>query len=126
MLTYQNASEIINDFIVEKNEHFPRLKEHFKRNPQVYQNIYAPRFLKYFCWVDNYGMKSKIAFDVAFGGYKNKEENIHFIREMLIKQEVVETSQVVEMCPPTPLPPTPAPEVAEKECKPPKKSKGKC
>ena len=45
---------------------------------------------------------------------------------MLIKQEVVETSQVVEMCPPPPLPPTPAPEVAEKECKLPKKSKAKC
>ena len=38
-LKYQNASEIVNDFIVENNKHFPRLKEYFKRNAQVYQYI---------------------------------------------------------------------------------------
>ena len=31
-LKYQNASEIVNDFIAENNEHFPKLKEYFKRN----------------------------------------------------------------------------------------------
>ena len=31
-LKYENASEIVNDFINEHNEHFLRLKEYFKRN----------------------------------------------------------------------------------------------
>ena len=66
-LKYQNAFEIVNDFIVENNEHFPRLKEYFKRNAQVYQYIYAMLF-PYFCRVDDYGVKSKVAFDIAYGG----------------------------------------------------------
>ena len=31
----QNSSKIVNDFIIENNEHFPKLKEHFKRNALV-------------------------------------------------------------------------------------------
>ena len=41
-----------------------------------------------------------MAFDIAYVGYKNEQENIHFIREMPIKQEATETSEVVEMCQP--------------------------
>ena len=65
---YQNASETVNDFIVENNEHFSRLKKYFKRNAQVYQYIYTTLFPKYFCRVDDYGVKSKVAFDIAYGG----------------------------------------------------------
>ena len=36
-LKYQNASEIANDFIVENNEDFLKLKEYFKRNVLIYQ-----------------------------------------------------------------------------------------
>ena len=32
-------------------------------------------------------MKSKLAFDLAFAGYKNEQESIHFT---LVKQEVTE------------------------------------
>ena len=71
-LKYQNASEIVNDFIVEDNEHFPKLKEHFKRNSLIYQYIYASVFPKYFCRVENYNVKSKLAFDIAYGSYKNQ------------------------------------------------------
>ena len=92
-LKYQNASEIVNDFIVENNEHFSRLKEYFKRNAQVYQYIYATLFSKYFCKVDDCSVKSKVAFDIVYDGYKNEQENIHFIREIPIKQEVVEISK---------------------------------
>ena len=95
---YQNTSEIVNDFIVENNQHFPKLKEYFKRNAQVYQNIYATFFLKYFCRVDDYGVKRKVTFDIAYRSYKNKPEKIHFILEMPIKQEVVESSKVVKTC----------------------------
>ena len=54
-------------------------------------------------------MRSKLAFHIAYGGYKNQKENIHFVGEMLIKAEVVETSEVVETCqsPPPPSPPQP-------------------
>ena len=71
-------------------------------------------------------MKSKVAFDIAYRGCKNKQENINFIREMSIKQEVQETSKVVETCQPQPPPlSTPAPKAEKKECKPPKKRKAK-
>ena len=40
-LKHENASvsEIVNDFIIEKNEYFLRLKKYLKRNTQVYQYI---------------------------------------------------------------------------------------
>ena len=61
-------------------------------------------------------MKSKVAFDIAYRGCKNKQENIHFIREMSIKQEVQETSKVVETCQPQPPPlSTPAPKAEKKK-----------
>ena len=41
-------------------------------------------------------MKSKVAFDIAYGSYKNEQENKHFVREMPIKQDVVETSEMAE------------------------------
>ena len=69
-----------------------RLKEYFKRNAHIYLYIYAALFPKYFCRADDYGVKSKVAFDIAYAGYKNKQENIHFICEMPIKQEVLKTS----------------------------------
>ena len=84
-LKYQNGSEIVNDFIVENNKHFLRLKEYFKRNALISHYIYALSSPKYFCRVDDYSVRSKLAFDVAYGGYKNQQENIHFIREMPIK-----------------------------------------
>ena len=94
-LKYQNASKIINDFIVENNKHFLRLKEYFKRNAPISQYIYALSSPKNFCRVDDYSVRSKLAFDVTYGGYKNQQENIHFFREMPLKQDVVETSKVV-------------------------------
>ena len=41
-------------------------------------------------------MKSKVAFDIAYGSYKNEQENKHFVREMPIKQDVVETSEMAK------------------------------
>ena len=43
---------------------------------------------KYFCKVNNRGVKSKLVFDLAFASYKN-EEKIQFTS---IKQEVVDCS----------------------------------
>ena len=94
-LKYQNASKIINGFIVENNKHFLVFKEYFKRITLISQYIYALSSPERFCRVDDYSVRSKLAFDVTYGGYKNQQENIHFIREMPIKQDVVETSEVV-------------------------------
>ena len=69
-------------------------------------------------------MKSKVALDIAYGGYTNEQENIHFIHKMPIKQEVVETSEMVEMCQPQlPLLSTPTIEAEKEEFKPPKRRK---
>ena len=71
-------------------------------------------------------MKSKVAFDIAYRGCKNKQENINFIREMSIKQEVQETSKVVETCQPQSLPlSTPAPKAEKKRMQTTKKEKSK-
>ena len=94
-LKYQNASKIINGFIFENNKHFLVFKEYFKRITLISQYIYALSSPERFCRVDDYSVRSKLAFDVTYGGYKNQQENIHFIREMPIKQDVVETSEVV-------------------------------
>ena len=46
--------------------------------------------MKYFCRVDDYGIKSKFAFEVAHAGYQN-QESLHFAHLQLpvvvVKQE---------------------------------------
>ena len=69
-------------------------------------------------------MKSKVSFDIAYGGYKNEQKNVHFICEMLIKQETVETSEVVETCPAAPSSFS-APNVEKTRMQPVKKEKSK-
>ena len=59
-----------------------------------------------------------------YGGYKNEQRNVHFVREMPIKQEVVETSEVVETYQPHLLP-TPTSTAKNNECILPKKRKAK-
>ena len=75
--------------ITAANKHFSALKEYFRKNAQVYQYLYAILHPKYFCRVDNPGVKSKLAFDLTFGGYKNEREKIQFTS---IKKEVVDSS----------------------------------
>ena len=87
-LKYQNASKIVNNFINENNEHFLILKEYFKRNALIYQYIYASLFPKHFFRVDDYGVRGKLAFDIAYGSYKNQQKDIYLISEMLIKQDL--------------------------------------
>ena len=70
-LKYQNASKIINGFIVENNKHFLVFKEYFKRITLISQYIYALSSPERFCRVDDYSVRSKLAFDVTYGGYKN-------------------------------------------------------
>ena len=56
------------------------LKEYFKKNALLYQYIYSALFPKYFCRVDDYGVKNKLAFEVAQSGYKNQRESLCFVQ----------------------------------------------
>ena len=69
-LKYQNAFDILNNFISEDNNNFLLLKKYFKKNTLLlHQYIYTTVFQKYFCRVDDYTIKNKWAFQVAHAGY---------------------------------------------------------
>ena len=72
MLKYQNAFDILTNFILEDNDNFLLLKYCFKKNAFLYLYIYSTLFLKCFCRVDDYGIKSNLAFAVAHAGYRNQ------------------------------------------------------
>ena len=78
-LKYQNAFDIINNFILEEKNNFVLLKELFKKNALLYQYIYSNLFPKYFRRIDNYVVKSEMAFEVAYAGYQYQEESLHFV-----------------------------------------------
>ena len=91
-----SASEIVNDFIIEKNEYFLRLKKYLKRNTQVYQYINPTDFSKMLLLGNGYCVKFKVVFDIVHGGGGyNEDKNTHFICENLIKQQVLETTEAV-------------------------------
>ena len=103
-LIYQNAFDILNSFILEDSDNFLLLKEYFKKNALLYQYIYTAVFLKYFCRADYYSIKSKLAFEVAFVGYRNQQESLRFVQlqpplvEVKEEQnEIVDEAAVVEV-----------------------------
>ena len=103
-LKYQNTFDILNNFILEDNSNFLLLRGCFKKNALLYQYIYSAPFLKYFCRVDNYGMKSKLTFEVAHAGYWNQQESLRFVQlqslPVEVKQEqneIVDEEAVVEV-----------------------------
>ena len=68
-LKYQNAFDILNNFVLEDSKNFLLLKEYFKMNTLLHHYICSALFPKYFCRVDDYGIKSKLALEVAHVGY---------------------------------------------------------
>ena len=97
-LKYQNAFDIINNFILEENNNFVLLKEFFKKNALFYRYIYSHLFPKYFCGIDNYAVKSKMAFEVAYAGYHNQQESLRFGQLPAVKQKKkTETDETVEV-----------------------------
>ena len=78
-LKYQNASEIINDFIVEHNI------SQGSRNTSKEMHRFLNTLAQWFFQNISVGWITMVAFDIAYGGYKNEQENIHFLPEMLIK-----------------------------------------
>ena len=97
-MKYQNAFDIINNFILEENNNFVLLKEFFKKNALFYRYIYSHLFPKYFCGIDNYAVKSKMAFEVAYAGYHNQQESLRFGQLPAVKQKKkTETDETVEV-----------------------------
>ena len=80
LLKYQNAFDILNNFISEDNSNFLLYKECLKKNALLYQFIYSTLFLKYFRRVDDYSIKCKLAFEVAHAGYQNQQESLHLVQ----------------------------------------------
>ena len=103
-LKYQNAFDIVNNFILEENTNSVLLKDFFKKSALLYQYIYSNLLPKYFCRIDDYGVKSKMAFEVANAGYQNQQENLCFV-QLPVEQEKIETDELSEAvkCPPPPL-----------------------
>ena len=101
-LKYQHAFDILNNFILEDNlRNIQLLKEYPKKNDLLYQYIYSTLFPKYFCRVDDYCVKSKLAFEVAHAGCQNQQQSLRFVqlpfkKEQTVKQEQTEIDEVVE------------------------------
>ena len=62
----------------------------------MYQYIYSTLFLKNFCRVDDYGIKSKLAFKVAHAGYRSQQQSLRFVH-LPVMQEQTEIDEVVEV-----------------------------
>ena len=75
---------------MEDNNNFLLLKDCFKKNALLYQYIYSTLFPKYFCRVDDYGIKSKLAFEVAHTGYRKQQETLRFVQFQLLPVEVTQ------------------------------------
>ena len=70
----------------------------------MFQFIYSNLFPKYFCRIDNYGVKGKMAFVVAYAGYHNWQESLYFEQLLAVKQEKTESDETREAIE-CPLPP---------------------
>ena len=69
----------------------------------MFQYIYSSLFPKYFCRVDDYSVKNKLAFEVAHAAYQNQQNVIFQLPEqqqpiVKIKQEQIDDKkfEVVE------------------------------
>ena len=75
-----------------------------------YINTSVLPFFLNICRVDDYGIKNKLAFEVAYAGYRNQRESLRFVQlqppVVAVKQEQNEivnkaASDVVQMTPTT-------------------------
>ena len=80
MLKFKNSKEIVNNFILEDANKFLLLKECFKKNAILFRYVYSTLFPKYYFRIDDYGVKSKLAFEVADAGHQKQQEYLHFFQ----------------------------------------------
>ena len=72
------------------------LKEYFRKNASLYQYFYSTLFPKDFCRVDDYVVKSKLAFEVAHAGYKIQKESLHFLQSQPPTEVIEEQNKIVD------------------------------
>ena len=67
-LEFKNATanDIVKQFTLANPNHMNLLIQYFKQHALKNQCMCSNLFLKYFCRVDNYGLKCKSEFDCAF------------------------------------------------------------
>ena len=71
---YANANDIIKQFTLKNPNQMNLLIHYFKQHALTYQCVYSNLFPKYFCTVNNYGLKFKSEFDSAFKEWKSSKQ----------------------------------------------------
>ena len=67
---------------MEDNNKFCCSRNVLRRTPYYFNTsiLYSTLSPKYFCRIDDYGVKSKLAFEVAHAGSQNQQENLRFVQ----------------------------------------------
>ena len=65
----------------------------------MFQYVYSTLFPKYFCRVDGYDIRNKLAFEVAHAGYQNQKENLRLLhwQQQQQQQQIVSIKQEKRM-----------------------------
>ena len=72
----------------------------------MFQYVYSTLSPKYFCRIDDYGIRNKLAFEVAHAGYQNQKESLQLLhlqqqqqqqQIVNIKQEQIDENETVEV-----------------------------
>ena len=96
-LKYQNAFDIINNFILEENNNFVLLKEFFKKNALFYRYIYSHLFPKYFCGIDNYAVKRRWLLKLLMLDITTNKKVYVLGSYLLSNKKKTETDETVEV-----------------------------
>ena len=71
----------------------------------MFQYVCSTLSPKYFCRIDDYGIRNKLAFEVAHAGYQNQKESLQLLhlqqqhqqQIVNIKQEQIDENETVEV-----------------------------
>ena len=73
----------------------------------MFQYVYSTLSPKYFCRIDDYAIRNKLAFEVAHAGYQNQKESLQLLhlqqqrqqqqQIVNIKQEQIDENETVEV-----------------------------
>ena len=87
----------MNSFVAENIKNFLKLKYFFRKNVLMFEYVYSSLFPKYFCRVDAYGIKNKLAFAVAHAAYQNRQKVIAQLLEPQQQQQQQQQQQIVKI-----------------------------
>ena len=87
----------MNSFVAENIKNFLKLKYFFRKNVLMFEYVYSSLFPKYFCRVDAYGIKNKLAFAVAHAAYQNRQKVIAQLLEPQQQQQQQQQQQIIKI-----------------------------